>query len=46
MGEELGMPDAVAQLEQALDKETNSNQWIMGRWKTFIEAAKSHPCKR
>ena len=45
MGEDLGMPDAVLRLEQTLDKATNSTQWTMGGWKTFIEAAKSHPCK-
>ena len=45
MGEEPGMPDGVVRLEQALDKATNSKQWITGPSSTFIEAAKTHPCK-
>jgi hypothetical protein len=45
LGGELGMPDAVMRLEQTLDKATNSRQWIMGQSKTFIEGARSHPCK-
>ena len=44
-GAEVGMPDAVLQLEEALDRATNSQQWTMGQSRTFVEAAKTHPCK-
>ena len=45
VGENVGMPDAVVQLEEAIDNATNSKRWIMGQSRTFVEAAKTHPCK-
>lgn len=44
-GQEVGMPDAVVRLENAMDRAANSKQWLVGKSPTWLDAAKRHPCQ-